>query len=45
MITNFPEKKVPKEKTPCKCLSVIMLESVIKVKKKFNPHSFGRMQI
>ena len=29
MITNFDNKKLTKEKSPCKCLSVIMLESVI----------------
>ena len=33
-ITYFHNKKMPKEKAPCKCLSVIMLDSVIKVKKK-----------
>ena len=26
MITNFHNKKMPKEKTPCKCLSIIMLD-------------------
>ena len=30
MITNFHNKIVPKEKGPCKCLSIIMLDSVIK---------------
>ena len=30
MITNFHNKKVPKEKAPCKCLSIMMLDSVIK---------------
>ena len=29
MITNFHNKKMSKEKTPCKCLSIIMLDSVI----------------
>ena len=33
MITNFHNKKIPKEKVPCKCLSIIMLDSVIKAKK------------
>ena len=32
-ITNFQSKKMPKEKVPCKCLSIIMLNPVIKVKK------------
>ena len=37
IITNFQNKKMPKEKTPCKCLSIIMLDSVIKAKKKYYP--------
>ena len=32
-ITNFQSKKMPKEKVPCKCLSIIMLDPIIKVKK------------
>ena len=28
--TNFQSKKIPKEKVPCKCLSIIMLDSVIR---------------
>ena len=35
MITNFQSKKMPKEKAPCKCLSIIMLDSVIRAKKKY----------
>ena len=27
MITNFHNKKMPKEKVPCKCLSIIMLDA------------------
>ena len=30
---------MPKEKAPCKCLSIIMLESVIKAKKKYYPQT------
>ena len=30
MITNFHNKKMPKEEVPCNCLSIIMLDSVIK---------------
>ena len=30
-------KKAPKEKGACNCLSIIMLDSVIKVKKKYYP--------
>ena len=39
MITNFQGKKIPKEKGPCKCLSIIMLDSVIKAKKKYYPQT------
>ena len=35
MIINFHEKKMPKEKAPCKCLSIIMLDSVVKANKKY----------
>ena len=35
IITNFHDKKMPKEKAPCKCLSIIMIDSVIKVNKKY----------
>ena len=37
VITNFQKKKMPKEKASCKCLSIIMLDSVIKIKKKYYP--------
>ena len=30
---------MPKEKTPCKCLSVIMIDSVIKTNKKYYPQT------
>ena len=39
MITNFHNKKLPKEKAACKCLSIIMLDSVIKAKKKYYPQA------
>ena len=39
MITNFHNKKMPKEKVPCKCLSIIMLDSVIKANKKYYPQA------
>ena len=39
MITNFQSKKMPKEKAPCKCLSIIMLDSVIKSKNKYYPQT------
>ena len=32
MNTNFQDKKMPKEKASCNCLSIIMLNSVIKAK-------------
>ena len=31
---------MPKEKAACKCLSIIMLDSVIKVKTKYYPQTF-----
>ena len=40
MITNLYNKKMPKENTPCKCLSTIMLDSVIKVNKKYYLEKF-----
>ena len=40
MVTNFHNKKIPEEKAPCKCLSIIMLDSVIKVNKKYYPQTF-----
>ena len=39
MITNFLNKKMPKEKALCKCLSVIMLHSAIRVNKKYYPQT------
>ena len=39
IITNFHNKKISKEKTPCKCLSIIMLDSVIKENKKYYPET------
>ena len=35
--TNFQDKKMPKEKVPCKSISIIMLDSVGKAKKKHYP--------
>ena len=35
IITNFYNKKMLKEKAPCKCLSIIILDSVIKENKKY----------
>ena len=39
MITNFHNKKCHKEKAPCKYLSIIMLDSVIKANKKYYPQT------
>ena len=39
VISNFHSKKIPKEKAPCKCLSIIMLDSVIKATKKYYPQT------
>ena len=35
--TNFQGKGISKEKAPCKCLSIIMLDSVVKAKRKHYP--------
>ena len=40
IITNFHNKKIPKEKEPCKCLSIIIMDSVIKSNKKYYPQTF-----
>ena len=40
MITNFHNKKMPKEKAPCKCLSIIMIDSVLRANKKYYPQTF-----
>ena len=40
VITNFHNKKIPKEKVPCKCLSRIMLDSVLKAYEKYHPQTF-----
>ena len=37
MVTNFHNKKIPKEKAPCKHLSIIILDSVTNVNKKYYP--------
>ena len=37
--TNFQDKKMPKEKAPWNCLSIIMLDSVIKVEKEYYPQT------
>ena len=33
-------RKMPKEKVPCKCLSIIMLDSVIESDEKYYPQTF-----
>ena len=38
-ITNFHSKKMPKEEEPRKSLSIIMLDSAIKAKKKYYPQA------
>ena len=40
IITNFHNKKMPKEKIPCKCISIIMLDSVIETDEKYYPQTF-----
>ena len=39
MMIFFHHKKMPKEKATCKCLSIIMLDSVIKANKKYYPQT------
>ena len=39
IITNFHNKKMPKEKATCKCLSIIVIDSVIKANKKYYPQT------
>ena len=39
VITNFHNKKMPKEKVPCKCLSIIMIDSVIEANEKYYPQT------
>ena len=33
-------KKIPEEKIPCKCLSIIILDSVLYAYKKYHPQIF-----
>ena len=40
MITSFHNKKMPKEKAPCKFLSIIMLDSLIKANEKYYLQTF-----
>ena len=37
--TNFQGRKMPIEKAPCKSLSIIMLDSLDKAKKKYYPQA------
>ena len=39
IITSFHTKKMPKEKAPSKCLSVIMIDSVVRANKKYYPQT------
>ena len=39
IITSFHNKKMPKEKSPCKCLSITILDSAIKANKKYHPQT------
>ena len=40
IIMNFHNKKMPKEGVPSKCLSLIMLDSVIETDEKYHPQTF-----
>ena len=37
--TNFKSKKIPKENASCQCLSLVMLESIIRVSKNYYPQT------
>ena len=37
--TNFQGKKIPKENSSCECLPLIMLDSVVRVNKKYYPQT------
>ena len=37
--TNFQDKGMPKEKASYKCFSIIMFDSVVKVKKEYSPQT------
>ena len=39
IITNFHNEKMSKEKAPCKFLSIIMIDSVTRVNKKYYPQT------
>ena len=39
IITNFHSKTMPKEKVPFKCLSIVLIDSVIKANKKYYPQT------
>ena len=38
--TNFQGREVPKEGSSYKCLSLIMLDSIVKVGKKYYPKKY-----
>ena len=40
IITNFHNNKMPKEKAPCKCLSIIIIDSVIRANEKYYKQHF-----
>ena len=42
IITKFHNKKMPKEKTSCNCLWIIMIDSVIKANKKYYPQTLWK---
>ena len=42
VITNYHNKKIPKENAPCTCLSIRIVDSVIKAKKKYYPQTSSK---
>ena len=39
LFTNFHNKIIPKENVPCKCLSIMILDSVIKAYGGYHPQT------
>ena len=40
IVTNFAIKKMPKEKVPCKYLSIMMIDSLMESGEKYYPQTF-----
>ena len=40
IITNCHDKKMPEEKVPCKCLSIVMLDSLLYAYEMYHPQMY-----